>query len=93
MEDRELLHLEERLTKLIAAFQKVRDDRNELLRMNEDKKNRIAMLEGELERFRAERSSILQRVTSLIEKIDRVEPENYGLPREDAEIATPPQEG
>ncbi len=87
MEDKEIQNLEERIFKLVEAFQKVRDDRNELLRLNEDKKNRIALLEEELERFRSERASILQRVTSLIEKINGVEPENYGLPREEAEKA------
>ncbi len=87
MEDKEIQNLEERIFKLIEAFQKVRDDRNELLRLNEDKKNRIALLEGELDRFRSERESILQRVTSLIEKINGVEPENYGLPRVESEKA------
>ncbi len=73
MEQNELKLLEDKTKVLINAFQTIKDERNILLRSNEDKTKEISSLQEKISHLESERDEIKNRIEGLISKIDELD--------------------
>jgi chromosome segregation ATPase len=80
MEQNELKLLEDKTKVLINAFQTIKDERNILLRSNEDKTKEISSLQEKISHLESERDEIKNRIEGLISKIDELDVITSDLP-------------
>jgi len=65
--------LEDRLIRLVDHFNRLKEENSLLVRRLEEKTGRLGDLERELEEFRKERDVVRERLSRLVETIDRLE--------------------
>ena len=65
--------LEERLNRLIDLYNRLKEENDLLERRLEEKTGRLGDLERELEEFRKERDVVRERLSRLVETIERLE--------------------
>jgi chromosome segregation ATPase len=65
--------LEQRLTRLVDHFNRLKEEKTLLERRLEEKTGRLGDLEREVEEFRKERDVIRERLGRLVETLERLE--------------------
>lgn len=74
----ELLALEKKVDQILDQLMKIREERDSFKRKCDEKDAKISGLEEEIVQFKEERLEIHDRVSSLIQKLEGLEPSQEG---------------
>ena len=64
--------LEDKISKLITKMQEIKDEKESFLKTIDDQKNQINTLNNELNGLRESKNQAKERITTIIEKIDKL---------------------